>query len=46
MKLIKKSLTNRANSLVGFGICRILSKNGYVLFGTYNTNKIKLNNKI
>ena len=47
MKLIKKKvLITGANSLVGFGICRILSKNGYVLFGTYNTNKIKLNNKI
>lgn len=47
MKLSKKKiLITGANSLVGTGICRVLFERGYDLYGTYNTNKKKFNNKI
>jgi len=44
--LKKKILITGANSLVGTGICRVLFERGYDLYGTYNTNKKKFNNKI
>ncbi len=40
----KKILITGANSLVGTGICRYLSKKGYELYGTYNKNNKKFDN--